>query len=428
MKTTNMLAKMAAATVTIALLATALLVVPAASPAQAHPSTFPDVTETNPAHDAIESLVSRGILEVVANGNFQPNAALSRGQVTKILVTWRGDQIASDPAVAAPAPFTDLDPTYQAYIDTAYAKGWIGGYPDGTFRPNTFLTREQMAIVTVRSLGLETTALALTGAQVSATLRPFLDEVAVTTTARPYVAFAVIRGLIAGDTGRLNPLALMTRAQFALVLSRADGLEAALAAGTTSLGTAGSVPAGAASSGDAAATAPTLSPEEQRLADFMDRYLFQPRNSPVTGAMVLQNADWYGIPPLSQLVIMSAETSLGDPQLGGTLARRNNFGCMRYHGADTAWGLLSNGRIWVAGKDWYSFATPQLGMAAWGRYLKLGVNGFYLPVLAAADPDWERFAAVYYGRGVSGFTSYVNRLNTIENRFRAMAAEQGVSF
>ncbi len=127
-----------------------------------------------------------------------------------------------------------------------------------------------------------------------------------------------------------------------------------------------------ASSGDSSATAPTLSPEEQRLADFMDRYLFQPHNSPVTGAMVLQNADWYGITPLSQLVIMAAETSLGDPKLGGTLARRNNFGCMRYHGAGTAWGLLSDGRIWVAGKDWYSFATPQVGMAAWGRYLEAG--------------------------------------------------------
>ena len=52
---------------------------------------------------------------------------------------------------------------------------------------------------------------------------------------------------------------------------------------------------------------------------------------------------------------------------------------MRYHGSDTSWGLLSDGRIWVAGRDWYSFPSPEVGMAAWGRYLKSAVNGFYVP-------------------------------------------------
>jgi hypothetical protein len=109
------------------------------------------------------------------------------------------------------------------------------------------------------------------------------------------------------------------------------------------------------------------------------------------------------------------------------LARRNNFGCMRYHGPGTSWGLLSDGKIWVAGRDWYSFPSPDVGMAAWGRYLKSAMNGFYVPILSASHPDWERFAAVYYGRGVSGFGSYVSRLNAIENRFRVMAADHGVS-
>jgi hypothetical protein len=81
----------------------------------------------------------------------------------------------------------------------------------------------------------------------------------------------------------------------------------------------------------------------------------------------------------------------------------------------------------VAGKDWYAFPSPQVGMAAFGRYLKAGVDGFYVPILSAKNPDWERFAAVYYGRSVSGFSSYVSRLHTFENRFRSMAAGQGVS-
>ncbi len=118
----------------------------------------------------------------------------------------------------------------------------------------------------------------------------------------------------------------------------------------------------------------SFTPQELALAAFMDTHLFRPHSSPVTGAMVIQNAHWYGIPPLPQLVIMAAETSLGDPRLGGVLAQNNNFGCLRYHGSDTPWGLLSDERIWVAGKDWYSFPSPAVGMAAWGRYLKTAMD------------------------------------------------------
>ena len=414
-----MLAKVAAATLATALVATVLLVVPGASPAQAHPSTFPDLTETNPAHDAIEFLATRQIVAGTAGGAFEPNALLTRGQAVKMLVVWRGEE--TTPVVAT--RFPDVDATYAQYVQTALARGWVGGYPDGTFRPQVPLTRAQAAIVLVRSLDLEAQAQALSDAQTATLLGPFVDDAAVAVSARPYVALAVMSGLFAGDNGRLAPLAPMTRAQFSLVLYRADALLAGSAADVATVGdTTG------ATDDPTAPQEAAYTPEEQTLAAFMDLYLFGPHNSPVTGKMVLQNADWYGIPPLSQLVIMAAETSLGDPQLGGALARRYNFGCMRYHGPDTSWGLLSDGKIWVAGRDWYSFPSPDVGMAAWGRYLKSAVDGFYVPILNAPNPDWERFAAVYYGRGVSGFGSYVRRLNAIENRFRVMAAEHGVSF
>ncbi len=51
-----------------------------------------------------------------------------------------------------------------------------------------------------------------------------------------------------------------------------------------------------------------------------------------------------------------------------------------------------------------------------------------MPLLNAEPPDWDEFAGVYYGRGASGFASYVDRLRAFEGSFRRMAAEQGVSF
>lgn len=160
-------------------------------------------------------------------------------------------------------------------------------------------------------------------------------------------------------------------------------------------------------------------------ADFVDSEFLEPHSSPINGEMVVNNWRWYGIDVLPQLVIMAAETSLGDPRLGGDLVQSNNFGCMRYHGADTKWGALSDGRVWVAGKDWYSFPTPQLGMMGFGRYLKVGLDGFYLRVLDGPSYDWSAFAARYYGRNVAGYDRYVRNLYALESRFRSKAAAAG---
>ncbi len=378
------------------------------------------MAETHPAHAAIESLAAKSIVSGTASGEFLPDDPVTRAQAAKILVGWQGVPIAS-----TAAHLSDVPETAVPYVGAAVAKGWLKGFPDGTFRPGDSLTRQQMSVILVRIVGLEDDALALAERDVDDLLERFVDQGAVSPEARRYVAVAVMKGLLTGDkSARLSPVTPVTRAQLCLVVYRAGVLaQADDSAPPTSSETASTAEADTPQTD--AADAP-LTQAEQAQADFMNTYLFAPRNSPITGEMVVQNARWYGIPVLPQLVIMAAETSLGDPRLGGTLARNYNFGCMRYHGSDTPWGLLSSGKIWVAGKDWYAFPSPQVGMAAFGRYLKAAMDGFYVPILTAAEPDWDRFAGVYYGRYVSGFSSYVTRLHTLENKFRSMAAAQGV--
>lgn len=160
-------------------------------------------------------------------------------------------------------------------------------------------------------------------------------------------------------------------------------------------------------------------------AAFLDQDILGPHDSHVTGDMVVDTWHWYGIDVLPQLVIMGAETSLADPRLGGALVLSNNFGCLRYHGADTRWGELASGKVWVQGKDWYAFPSPEVGMMALGRYLKVGRDGLYRRLLDAPPYDWEAFAAAYYGRGVPGFAAYVSNLRALESRFRGRAATAG---
>jgi hypothetical protein len=57
--------------------------------------------------------------------------------------------------------FTDVadDAWYREYVDTAYRKGFINGYGDGTFGPNDTITYAQFATIVLNMLGYKTTEL-----------------------------------------------------------------------------------------------------------------------------------------------------------------------------------------------------------------------------------------------------------------------------
>jgi N-acetylmuramoyl-L-alanine amidase len=201
-----------------ALLLTALLLLaPAPTTAVAHESSFPDVGPTLPAHDAIEYLAGAGFISGFDDKTFGPGLTLKRGQATKILVLWRGVTPVSD----GPS-FTDPDVVYGSYVQTAAAMGWITGFDDGSFRTYATLSRQQMAIIMVRALGWEAEARKLTDSQIDTTLAAFSDRLEVAAVARPYVALAVDRGLFNGSDGLLTPQSGITRAQFCLVVFRAE--------------------------------------------------------------------------------------------------------------------------------------------------------------------------------------------------------------
>jgi glucose/arabinose dehydrogenase/plastocyanin len=58
-------------------------------------------------------------------------------------------------ATACTMPFTDVSPsdTFYTYIRCLYCRGIIGGYADGTFRPNNAITRGQIAKIVSQSAG-----------------------------------------------------------------------------------------------------------------------------------------------------------------------------------------------------------------------------------------------------------------------------------
>ena len=107
-------------------------------------SSFPDVAEENSLLPYIESARSLAIVSGYEDGTFQPDKAVTRAEFTKILLEAAYKKITGIKAPTTGA-FTDLGEAdwYYEYVYSAKEKGYLGGYEDGTFKPDRNITRAE---------------------------------------------------------------------------------------------------------------------------------------------------------------------------------------------------------------------------------------------------------------------------------------------
>jgi hypothetical protein len=111
---------------------------------------FSDVPATNPFYPYIETAYHRGVISGYADGTFRWENDVTRGQLTKIVVLSRGWTINT----GGGPHFSDVpatNPFYQ-YIETAYNRNVIAGYADGTFRWGNNATRAQLSKIIQSSI------------------------------------------------------------------------------------------------------------------------------------------------------------------------------------------------------------------------------------------------------------------------------------
>lgn len=112
--------------------------------------SFVDVPTDHPFYQYIESAYLREIISGYSDGTFRPGTSVTRSQVTKMLALAGGWQLIN-PTVPT---FRDVQPDYWAYtyIETAYVRGIVSGYSDGTYRPGVTVSRAQFAKMLALSL------------------------------------------------------------------------------------------------------------------------------------------------------------------------------------------------------------------------------------------------------------------------------------
>lgn len=133
--------------------ATAMAMAISAPVANANTNTnFSDVSATNSHFNAIQSLAERGIINGYEDGTYRPNVVLTRAQAAKILA-----EVLNLDTRDTKSKFNDVSATsgYAGAINALAKKEIISGYEDGTFKPNSPLTREQMAKIIVKAFKLE---------------------------------------------------------------------------------------------------------------------------------------------------------------------------------------------------------------------------------------------------------------------------------
>lgn len=176
---------------------------------------FADVGKNTWFYQDVLYLYQRGVVRGVSGGNFGPNQAVTRGELTTMLY-----RIAGEPSTTAAMPFTDVAP--QAYyanpIAWATSKGYVNGYSTTTFGPNDRISREQLLTILYRYASAQGRPVDV-GSQ--AVLSTFGDASAVSSYAIKAMTWACNAGIIQGSSENLlRPGASASRAEICAILHR----------------------------------------------------------------------------------------------------------------------------------------------------------------------------------------------------------------
>jgi hypothetical protein len=111
---------------------------------------FRDVPPNNPFYQYVETAYNRGTIAGYTDGTFRWSANITRAQLCKIIVLAQNWPIYS----SGFQRFSDVptsDPFYP-YIETTFSHAVISGYADNTFRPRSSATRGQISKIVYNAL------------------------------------------------------------------------------------------------------------------------------------------------------------------------------------------------------------------------------------------------------------------------------------
>ncbi|SHF09234.1 S-layer homology domain-containing protein, partial [Anaerotignum propionicum] len=163
------------------------------------------------AERTITQWQDKGLIGGYQDGTFKPDKPATRAEFARIMNQALGLNHKGN------VSFSDVSSRDWFYNDVAIAMGeqYTAGYPDGTFKPNEIITRAQAAVFIAKALGAS-----------GGSLASFKDASSIPAWAQGAVGGIVEKGYMSGyPDGTFRPNAVLTRAEAVSTLNRIMGVK-----------------------------------------------------------------------------------------------------------------------------------------------------------------------------------------------------------
>lgn len=176
-------------------------------------SSFPDC-KGHWANKYIADVEEKSVMKGMEDGNFYPNQTLSRGMLVQALYThsqWMGLE-----KNRIPLHFSDVgsDAWYKEALSWALAEDLIKGYPDGSFRGQDPISREELAFIFYQYTDL------VGHLHQDKASKDYADKEKISPWAQKAVSTMRLEGVMDGKEGNFfDPQGPVTRAELARILS-----------------------------------------------------------------------------------------------------------------------------------------------------------------------------------------------------------------
>lgn len=160
----------------------------------------------------IEALAAKGFISGYPDGTFRPDAPVTRAEFAAIL-----NKAFAPAPIQSSTNFTDVKSNFWAYqaIQKAYQGGFLSGYPGGQFRPDLHIPKVQVLVSLVSGLKLRSNDISV--------LSTYNDANQIPNYARTAVAGATTKGLVVNypTISQLTPNRDATRSEVAAFVYQA---------------------------------------------------------------------------------------------------------------------------------------------------------------------------------------------------------------
>lgn len=170
--------------------------------------TFSDLKDVKWAEQAILTLAKKGIVNGVSQNIFAPDEYVTRAQLCKIASLSFNLDLKEESKIS----FADINEGewYKQYVDILSSNKIVNGYESGEFKPNAYVTRQELSVIIDRILKLK----GINKEKVRE-FKEFNDNSLISDYALESITNLYEYGILNGDGENVMPLSNATRAQTA---------------------------------------------------------------------------------------------------------------------------------------------------------------------------------------------------------------------